>query len=70
MAQDAGGDVLLGRRQRRERVVDMRVDDPLGTAQRHERVQAHRRGARALLVLPQSLHDELQVRSLDADLVS
>ena len=43
----------------------MLLDDVLRTAQPFDRLDAELRGARSVLLLPETLHDELEVRRLD-----
>ena len=68
LAQDAGRDRLLGRRQRRDRVVDVLGDDALGATQLLERAQPQSARAGGALVVPQVHEDDLEIRRLDARL--
>src|SRR5207237_6918571 len=59
------GLVALRRRKRRHRALEVLGDDPLGTAEAGERREPKRGRAGRPLLLPEALHDELEVGRLD-----
>ena len=63
----ARGDVLLVGRQLGQRAVDVVADDLLGAAEPAQGPEPERARAGAPLLVPQPLHDELEVRRLDPD---
>ena len=65
VVEDARGLVALGRPERAQRPLEVLGDDPLGAAESRERREAERRRACRPLLLPEALHDELEVRRLD-----
>ena len=65
VAEHACGRVLLGRRERAERALEVVFDHLLSSTQPAQGVERQRAGAGCLLDLPQPLHHELQVGGLD-----
>src|SRR5205807_3857518 len=59
------GLVALRRRKRRHRTLQVLGDDPLGAAEARERREPKRGRAGRPRLLPEALHDELEVRRLD-----
>ena len=66
--EDVRGDVLLRRPEPGERAVEMLADDRLGPAERGQRLQPERVGARLALRVPEALEHELEERRLDVRL--
>ena len=65
MVEEPRCDVLLAGGQLSHGAFEMLFDDLLGSAQAIERLDAKAIGAGGALFLPQTLHDELEIRRLD-----
>ncbi len=66
MVEEPRGNVLLLGGELRHRAFEVLLDDVLGTAERVERLGAQGSRTRRPLLVPEALHDELEVRRLDA----